>query len=161
MSANLEEKKKVVSEIINNVKSANLVAFVDCCGVTVDEDTRLRKSLRESNVKYKVYKNRLMLKALQELDVKNLDEKMFEGPTAVLFGEDEVAPAKIFNDASQDYKKMSFKFGILNGEVISKDKLLELAKLPSKETLIAMLLGMLQAPMSAFARALNAIAEQK
>lgn len=161
MSANLEAKKKIVSEIIDGFKSSNSIIFVDYRGITVAEDTKLRKTLRENNVQYKVYKNRLMMKALEEMGIKGYDPKLFEGTTSVLFSKDETAPAKLFQDAMTDFNKMDFKFGIVNGEVISKEKVIELAKLPSKDVLIAMLLGMLQAPMSAFARALNAISEQK
>lgn len=161
MSANLDAKKKVVSEIVDSLKSSTSIIFVDYRGITVEEDTKLRKELRENKVQYKVYKNRLMIKALQQMGITGFNDNMFEGTTAVLFGKDEVTPAKLFNDAIQKYNKMSFKFGILDGEVISKDKIVELAKLPSRNTLIAMLLGMLQAPMSSFARALTAISEKK
>lgn len=161
MSANLELKKQIVSEIVENFKASNSIVFVDYRGITVEQDTKLRKALRENDVQYKVYKNRLMVKALEQMGITGYDPKNFEGTTAVLFSKDETAPARIFNDAMKDYNKMDFKFGILDGAVISKERVVELAKLPSKDVLIAMLLGMLQAPMSAFARALNAISEKK
>ena len=161
MSANLELKKQIVSEIVDNFKASNSIVFVDYRGITVEQDTKLRKALRENNVQYKVYKNRLMVKALEQMGITEYDPKNFEGTTAVLFSKDETAPSRIFNDAMKEYNKMDFKFGILDGAVISKERVVELAKLPSKDVLIAMLLGMLQAPMSAFARALNAISEKK
>ena len=86
----------------------------------------------------------------------------YEGTTAVLFhSTDEVAPAKIFCKHSKDLNKMAVKFGIVNGQIMNKDQVEELSKIPSKDVLIAMLLGTLNAPVSALARALNAIAEKQ
>ena len=160
MSANFEAKKKLVGEIENNFKDSNSVVFVDYRGITVAEDTALRKELRANGVSYKVYKNRLMLKALQNLKI-DVDPTQFEGTTAVLYSKDEVAPARIFAKAMSDYKKMDFKFGILNGNIISKEEVVSLSKVPSKEVLIAMLLGVLQGPVSALARALNEISKKQ
>ena len=161
MSTNRENKVQIVEEIKEKLKNASSVIFVDYSGLKVSEDTLLRKTFREGGVSYKVYKNRLMLRALEELGIKGFDAKYFEGTTAVAFGLDEVTPAKIFSDKQKEFKKMEVKFGIINGELFSKESVIELAKLPSKETLIAMLLGTLQAPVSALARALNAIAEKQ
>jgi large subunit ribosomal protein L10 len=86
---------------------------------------------------------------------------MFEGTTAVAFSADEVAPAKVFCKHQKDLNKMAVKFGIVNGQIMDKAQVEELAKIPSKEVLIAMLLGTLNAPVSALARALNAIAEKQ
>lgn len=160
MSANFEAKKQVVAEIVNNFKESNSIVFVDYRGITVAEDTALRKELRANNVGYKVYKNRLMLKALNDLKL-DVDPKQFEGTTAVLFSKDEVAPARIFAKAMTDYKKMDFKFGIVDGKVISKEEVVNLSKIPSKDILIAMLLGVLQGPVSALARALNEISKKQ
>jgi large subunit ribosomal protein L10 len=86
---------------------------------------------------------------------------MFEGTTAVAYSTDEVAPARIFCKHSEQLKKMAVKFGIIDGQIVSKAKVEELSKIPSKEVLIAMLLGTLNAPIAAMARALNAIAEKQ
>lgn len=161
MSANRENKAQIVAEIKEQFASAKSMIFVDYRGLTVAEDTVMRKDFRNENVKYKVYKNRLMLRALEELGVTGYDPKMFEGTTAVAFSDDEVAPARIFCKASKDFNKMEVKFGIVNGNIMSKAEVEALAKVPSKPVLIAMLLGQLQAPISAFARALNQIAEGK
>ena len=161
MSANLELKKELVENIKAELKNANSIIFVDYRGITVSEDTVMRKEFRENGVTYKVFKNRLLVRALNDLGYTDYDPKMFEGTTAVAYATDEVAPAKIFCNYSTKLKKMAVKFGIVNGQIVNKAQVEDLAKIPSKEVLIAMLLGTLNAPVSALARALNAIAEKQ
>lgn len=161
MSANLELKKQLVEDIKSELENAKSIIFVDYRGITVSEDTALRKEFRENGVTYKVLKNRLLTRALDALGITGYDAKMFEGTTAVAYSTDEVAPARIFCKHSQNLKKMAVKFGIVDGQIKTKEQVEELAKLPSKDVLIAMLLGMLNAPISAMARALNAIAEKQ
>ena len=98
---------------------------------------------------------------MNDLNITGYDATMFEGTTAVAYSTDEVAPAKIFCDHQNKLKKMAVKFGVVNGQIMDKAQVEELAKIPSKEVLIAMLLGTLNAPVSALARALNAIAEKQ
>lgn len=157
----LEAKKEIVTEIINLLKDANSVLFVDYKGISVAEDTALRRNFRKEGVTYKVYKNRLLVRALSELGITGYDPSMFEGATSVAVSNDEVAPAKVFAQAMKDYKKMDIKFGIINGNIISKEEVVALSKLPTKSVLISMLLGMLQAPVSSLARALNEIAKKE
>ena len=161
MSANLELKKQLVEDIKSEFGNAKSIIFVDYRGITVSEDTALRKEFRENGVTYKVLKNRLLTRALDALGITGYDAKMFEGATAVAYSTDEVAPARIFCKHSKDLDKMAVKFGIVDGQIKTKEQVEELAKLPSKDVLIAMLLGMLNAPISAMARALNAIAEKQ
>ena len=161
MGANLESKKEIVAQIAEQFKNAKSIIFVDYRGITVAEDTVLRQNFRKENVTYKVYKNRLLLRALQSLNIEGLDEKMFEGTTAVAFSEDEVAPARIFCEQSSKLNKMAVKFGVVNGQIMDKAQVEELAKIPSKDILIAMLLGTLNAPVAALARGLKAIAEKQ
>ena len=161
MSANLELKKELVENIKSELKEAKSIIFVDYRGITVSEDTAMRKEFRENNVTYKVFKNRLLVRALNELGHTDYDPKMFEGTTAVAYSTDEVAPAKVFCKYQKDLNKMAVKFGIVNGQIMNTAQVEELAKIPSKEVLIAMLLGTLNAPVSALARALNAIAEKQ
>lgn len=161
MSANLELKKQLVEDIKSELGNAKSIIFVDYRGITVSEDTALRKEFRENGVTYKVLKNRLLTRALDALGITGYDAKMFEGTTAVAYSTDEVAPARIFCKHSKDLDKMAVKFGIVDGQIKTKEQVEELAKLPSKDVLIAMLLGMLNAPISAMARALNAIAEKQ
>lgn len=161
LSANLELKKKLVEDIKSNLADAKSIIFVDYRGITVSEDTALRKEFRENGVTYRVLKNRLLTRALDELGIKGYDAKMFEGTTAVAYSTDEVAPAKVFCKHAKDINKMAVKFGIVNGQILPKEQVEELSKISSRDVLIAMLLGTLNAPISAMARALNAIAEKQ
>ena len=161
MSANIEAKKKLVADIQEQLKTAKSMVFVDYRGITVTEDTELRRAFREAGVTYKVFKNRLLMKALDNIGVTGYDAKMFEGTTAVAFSEDEVAPARIFCETAEKLKKMEVKFAIVNGEIMDKASTEALAKIPSKPVLISMLMSVLQGPMSAVARALNEIAKKQ
>lgn len=157
----LEAKKQIVEEIKNNYNNAKSVIFVNYKGINVEQDTKLRKSFRENGVTYKIYKNRLIKIALDELGVTGYDAKGLDGTTAVAFGQDEVGAATILYKAIKDYGKMEAKFGVVNGEIVDTAQIEALSKTPSKETLIAMLLGMLNAPVAALARALDAIAKKE
>ena len=161
MSANLELKKELVESIKSELKDAKSIVFVDYRGITVSEDTAMRKEFRENGVSYKVFKNRLLIRALNDLGITDYDPKMFEGTTAVAYSNDEVAAARVFCKHSEEINKMAVKFGIVNGQIMNQAEVEKLAKTPSKEVLIAMLLGTLNAPVSALARALNAIAEKQ
>lgn len=146
MSTNLEAKKLIVEEIKSKIAGAKSVAFVDYRGLTVKEDFKMRKAFREAGAEYKVYKNRLMLRALNDLGITGCDSYL-EGTTAVAFSNsDEVSAPKILVDTIKETQKMQVKFGILDGKAIDANAVEALAKLPSKETLVAMLLGVLQAP---------------
>ena len=161
MSANLEAKKVIVEEIKEKINKAVSLTFVDYRGLTVEEDTKMRAELRKANVEYKVYKNRLLLKALEELGLTGYAD-VLEGTTAVAFGmQDEVSAPRILVKTAEDTKKMTIKCGILNGERIDVKMVEQLAKIPSKEVLISKLLYLLQSPVRSVAIALNAIAEKK
>ena len=155
MSAALEEKKKLVEELKEKIGAAQSIVIVDYKGLTVFEDTELRKTLREANVEYRVLKNRLMQKALNELGYTEFDEAL-NGPTAVAFAmTDPSAPAKILLESADKTKKVSVKCGMVDGAYITPDGVKELATLPPKEVLIAKLLGTMSAPISGLARVLN------
>ena len=161
MSANIESKKLIVEEIKNKIQSSISLTFVDYRGLTVEEDTKMRISLREAGVDYKVYKNRLLLKALQDLGMTGYDD-ILQGTTAVAFGtQDEVSGPRIIVETSEQTKKMQIKGGILNGNRVDAEMVNQLAKIPSKEVLISKLLYVLQAPVRSVAIALNAIAEKQ
>jgi len=161
MSTNLDLKKKLVADIQEQLKNANSMVFVDYRGITVAEDTELRKAFREAGVVYKVFKNRLLMKALDNIGITGYDAKNFEGTTAVAFSADEVAPARIFCETAEKIGKMEVKFAIVNGEIMDKAQTEALAKVPSKPVLISMLMSVLQGPMSSMARALNEIAKKQ
>ncbi len=160
-TAILEQKKRQVEEIKKMVSEASSFVLIDYCGISVAQDTELRNEFRKNDVKYAVIKNRLLKIALNELGYTQFDEAL-NGPTAVAFGgENLAAPAKIANDKAAAFKKMKIKCGMVDGIFLDEAGVKRLATLPSREGLIAMLLGMLQAPVAAFARAIDAIAKKK
>lgn len=160
MSASLEAKKALVEEIKEKIKKAKSLTFVDYRGLTVEEDTKMRAAFRNAGADYKVYKNRLVLRALEECGITGL-ESVLEGTSAVAFGfADEVAPNKIIVNTMEDTQKLQIKGGILNGKVIDVNMVKTLASIPSKEVLLAKLLFLLQSPVRGLAVALNAIAEK-
>ena len=172
MSANLEAKKQVVEEIKEKIKNSKSVVFVKSLGLTVAEDTDLRKEFRSKQVEYKVLKNTLIKRAFNDLGVTDFDEEL-NGPTSVAFGQDETSAAKIVVGAAKKYDtKLVVKCAYVEGSKVDVNGVKELAAMPSKEELVAKMLGSLQAPISKFVGvlsaiprslviALNAIAEQK
>ncbi|MGV2685760.1 50S ribosomal protein L10, partial [Clostridium perfringens] len=137
------------------------IVLADYQGLTVEEDTALRKSLREAGVEYKVYKNNLVTLAAKELGIEGLDEYL-EGPVSIAFGyEDATAPARVLHTFAKDHKKIELKAGMVEGTLYNKEEVEKLATIPSKEVLIAKLLGSFKAPLSNVAYLLNAIKEKK
>ena len=120
MSVNKENKKQLVSELASQLKDAKSIVFVDYRGLTVAQDTIMRRNFRNENVSYRVCKNTLFKLALKEIGINDFDEKMFEGTTAVVFGDDEVAPARLFCKSAKDFNKMEVKFGIVDGKMMDK-----------------------------------------
>lgn len=160
MNNNLVEKQRVVEEIKEKISKAKSIVFVDYKGTNVSQDTKIRSEFRANNSDYKVYKNRLMLRALNELGITGM-ESYLEGTTSVAFGYDsETAPAKVVNDAMKENPNMQIKCGIIEGKVVDSDYVKMLANIPSKEVLVAQLLSMLQAPVRSLAIALKAISEK-
>jgi large subunit ribosomal protein L10 len=154
-------KETKVSEIKEKLEKAQSVIMVNYQGLTVGEDTELRKNLREAGVEYKVYKNTLVTRAANDLGLEKLVE-FLEGPVAVALGyDDPTAPARILNDFAKVHKALELKAGLVQGEIYDEAKIKELASVPSKEVLIAKLLGSFQAPISKFAYLVSAIKDQK
>lgn len=156
----LEAKKQIVEEIKEKYNKSKSVIFINYKGINVEQDTKLRKNFRENKVEYKIYKNRLIKIALDELGITNYDAKYLDGTTSVAFGEDEVGAATVLYKAIKEFNILETKFGIVNGEVVDAAQIEALSKIPSKEVLIAQLLGMLNAPVAALARVLDAIAKK-
>ncbi len=154
----LESKKAQVAEISEVLKNAATGVLVDYRGLTVEEDTKLRNQLREAGVNYFVVKNTLLRLAANQVGLEDLDS-ILHGPTALAVSEDPVAPAKILFDYAKQNDKMEIKSGFMDGKVMSMDELTTLAKTPSKETLIAKIMGSLNAPASNLVRLLNTIVE--
>ncbi|MFL0196183.1 50S ribosomal protein L10 [Clostridium sp. WILCCON 0269] len=161
MGKNLELKQAKVNEIKEKMEKAQSIIFAKYQGLTVEEDTNLRKELRESGVEYKVYKNTLSIRAAKELGFDNLED-VFAGPISMAFGYDEpTAPARILNDFAKNHKMLELKGGVVQGEIFDVDKVKQLATIPSKEILIAKLLGSFKAPLSNFVYLLSAIEEKQ
>ena len=159
--AKVELKAPVVDEIKGYVAEAKSAVLVDYRGLTVEQDTRLRKQLREAGVVYKVYKNTMLHLAVDVSDYAKLDENL-EGPTAIAFGiEDETAPARILNDFAKEAESLQFKGAVVDGEYYDEAGIKVLATIPSKEVLISKLLGSLQSPITNFARVVKQIAESQ
>lgn len=161
MNNNRSLKEAKVAEIKEKLEKANSVVLSKYQGLTFEEDTILRKNLREAGVEYKVYKNTLVTLAAKELGLEGIVEYL-EGPVAIAFGyEDVTVAARVLNDFAKDHKKLELKAGIVEGEIYDTNKIKQLATIPSKEVLIAKLLGSIKSPISSFARVINAIAESK
>lgn len=160
MSANFENKKVVVSEIEGHAKDAKAIVLVDYRGLTVAQVNELRNEARKANCTYKVYKNRLMKIAFDNLGI-TFPATDFEGTTAVLFcSTDEVAPAKIALDVSTKYKVLQLKSGFVTGKYYNTEEILALAKIPSREVLLGQLVGLLTSPMRSLAVGLSEIAKK-
>ena len=158
--AKVELKQPVVDAIAEEIKGAQSVVLVDYRGLTVAQDTELRKQLREAGVVYKVYKNTMLVRAFEGTDFAQL-EKDLEGPTAIAFSsEDETAPARILNDFAKEAEALQFKSGIVAGTYYDEAGMQALAKIPSRDVLISKLLGSMQSPVTNLARVLNQIAEK-
>ncbi len=159
--AKVELKAPIVEEIQANIKDAKSIVVVDYRGLTVEQDTALRKTLRENNVTYKVYKNTLIKRAIAGSEFEGLNDSL-EGPTAIAIStEDATAPARVICKFAKDAPKLEVKAGIVEGSVYDAKGIAQVATVPSREELIGKLLGSIQSPISNLARVLNQIAEQQ
>lgn len=132
----IEKKQNVVNEISEKIKNASSVVWFEYQGLTVSETNELRHLLRESGSDYKVYKNTLVTRALKDLNI-DLNTTL-EGPKAVAFGTDAVAPIKALSDFAKKHEALELKIGIVDGEVADIDMLKKLSNIPSREGLLTM-----------------------
>ncbi|NLB79796.1 MAG: 50S ribosomal protein L10 [Clostridiaceae bacterium] len=157
----LSQKKAVVDELVQKLKEAKSIVLTDYRGLTVDQDTKLRKALREADVEYKVIKNSIINFAVKDSDLEGLG-KYLAGPTAIAISTtNPVAPSKIIAKYAKDYDKLEIKGGMVEGNIIDVDGVNELASTPSREELLGRLMGSLQGSLYGLAIALNAIAEKQ
>ena len=153
--AKVELKQPIVQAIVEDLTDAQSAVIVNYCGLTVAQDTELRKQLREAGVIYKVCKNTMMKRAFEGTDFAQLDEYL-EGPNAIAISkEDATAPARIICDFAKKAEALEVKAGVVEGSVYDAAGIQELSKIPSREVL-----GSLQSPITNLARVLNQIAEQ-
>jgi large subunit ribosomal protein L10 len=158
----MEIKGHVVSEIAEKLQKSSSAVVVNYKGLTVEEVTELRTKFREAGVEYKVYKNTLVRRAAKEVGIEQFNDELLVGTNAIAFGyEDPVAPARIVSDFMKTHPKMELKMGVVEGEFYGQDKIVELANIPSREALIAKLLGSLKAPVSNFAYLLDAMIKKQ
>ena len=159
--AKVELKQPIVEEISANIKDAQSVVVVDYRGLTVEQDTQLRKAMREAGITYKVYKNTMMNFAFKGTEFESL-APVLEGPSAIAISkEDATAPARVLNEVIKEYKKMEFKAGVVEGNFFDKDGIQTIADIPSRDVLIAKFMGRIQSPVSKAVRTLQAIADAK
>jgi len=161
MSSAIETKKVVVEEITSKLKESKSTIIVDYRGLNVAEVTELRKQLREANVEFKVYKNTMTRRAVEQAELDGLND-FLTGPNAIAFStEDVVAPAKVLNEFAKKHEALEIKAGVIEGKVSTVEEVKALAELPSREGLLSMLLSVLQAPVRNLALATKAVAKQK
>ena len=158
--AKVEIKQPIVNEIAENVKDAASVVVVDARGLTVAQDTELRKQLRAEGITYKVYKNTLMRRAFEGTEFESLNV-VLEGPSAIAISKDDAtAAARVLAKFAKTAPKLELQAGVVEGSFYDAKGMQAVASVPSREELISKLLGSLQSPITNFARVLNQIAEQ-
>ena len=156
----LEKKKQQVADLAERIKGSCAGVVVDYKGINVEDDTKLRKELREAGVTYTVVKNSILKRAAEEVGLEIADS-VVEGTTAVATSVDDyVVAARILNKYAEENESFNIKTGYLDGAIIANEEVVALAKLPSREVLLSKLLGSLQAPVTNFARVIKQIAEK-
>ncbi len=155
----LEAKAKVVEEIKTTTNNASTIVLFDYRGLTDNESKELRRALRETDSDYKVFKNTLMKRAFNELDI-HVDESL-EGPSALAYGSDAIAPIKVLSDFAKNHPALVMKVGVVDGEVSDSNALAELAKIPSRDGLLTMLAGAMIAIPKDLSICLDLYAKQK
>ena len=154
------QKAAQIEEIKEKIGKCGAFVVVDYKGISVADDTKLRSDFRKNDVEYRVLKNRLVLRALSELNIGGFEGHL-EGPTAIAFAYgDPLAAAKVVSENAKTVKAIEVKCGLMDGAYIDAETVAKLAAIPSKEVLLAQLLGLLQSPLSGLARALQQIAEK-
>ncbi|MGI6722295.1 MAG: 50S ribosomal protein L10 [Anaerovoracaceae bacterium] len=156
-----EAKQAVIDEIKSKLEGAQSAVIIDYLGTTVEEANQMRKMLRDEEIDYTVYKNTLMKRALEGTDYEELTQ-VLEGPSAIAISKtDATAPARILQKAIKQMNKMAFKGGVVEGNYYDADGLTELAKIPSREELIAKFMGSIQSPIGKAVRTFAAIRDAK
>ena len=157
----LSEKQAIVAALVEDLKAANSGVLVDYKGITVAEDTALRHELRENGVEYAVVKNTLLRRALDDVNLGELDGVLSGTTSMAISKEDPIAPMRIVNKyAKQMGDRFNIKAGFMDGKVLPLDDVYALAELPSKDALLGQVLGMMLAPITSLAIVIKAIAEK-
>ena len=160
-SENILQKKEKVSKLDKKLKEAKIILLTDYRGINVADVTKLRADLRNTNSEYKVIKNNIIKRALDANGESGLDD-LLEGPTAIVIGtEDYLEPSKVIYNFSKNNEFYKIKGGIIEGKVMTAEEIITLAKLPSRQELMAKLAGALLGNITKLAVALDAVREQK
>ena len=154
----IERKQEIVNEIADKLKDSTSYVLFEYRGLTVSETNELRRKLKESDSEFKIYKNTLTKRALDSINV-NLDEHL-NGPKAIAFGKDEIAPIKALSEFATKHRALELKVGVVNGEIADEAKLKELASIPSREGLLTMLAGGLMGTVRDLSICLDLYSEQ-
>ena len=159
--AKVELKRPIVEEISANLEGAAGVVLVDHCGLTVEQDTQLRRQMRAEGIIYKVYKNTMLNFAIKGTEYEPLAQHL-EGPSAVAISKtDATAPARIIANFAKTADKLEIKAGVVEGNYYDKNGVTALSSVPSREELLGKLLGSIQSPIANFARVISQVAEAK
>lgn len=159
--AKVELKQPIVKEIAEKIDGAQSAVLVDHRGLTVEQDTALRKQLREAGVSYKVYKNTMMNLAFKGTNLEGLSD-LLNGPSALAVSKDDAtAPARILYGFAKTADKLEIKGGMVEGKIVDTKELQEISTIPSREVLLSRLLGSWQSPIASFARVIKQIAEKE
>ena len=156
----LIEKQNTVNEIVSKIKDSQSTVIVEYRGLSVAEVTELRRNLRAEDVDFKVYKNTMAERAVDECGFDGLKEYL-SGPNALAFSKDATAPARILSNFAKKHKALVLKSGIVEGKEVGLETLQELASLPNRDGMLSMLLGCLQSPVRSFACIVKAVADAK
>ena len=156
MSLNLDQKKQVVEDVSAVVSKAQAAVIAEYRGLTVEQMKVLRREAHENNVQVRVVKNTLLRRAVQDTDFSCLDD-LLVGPLAFAASEDPVAVAKVLNKYAKEYDALEIKAGSMSGSLLSQSEIKALAQLPSRDELLAKLMGTMQAPIAKFVQTLNEV----
>jgi large subunit ribosomal protein L10 len=156
-----QAKQVIIDEIKEKLDGAQSAVVIDYMGTTVAQADAMRKKLRDANVDYTVYKNTLIKRAIEGTEFAPLAE-VLDGPSAIAISkEDATAPARVLKEVIDEFKKMEFKAGVVEGTFFNQDGIKEIASIPSRDVLIAKFMGSIQSPVSKAVRTFQAIADAK
>jgi large subunit ribosomal protein L10 len=159
--AKVEKKQVVVDQIKEKINGAKSILLVDYRGLTVEQDTQLRKQLRENNVEYKVFKNTMINFAIKGTEFEELSKDL-EGPTAMAISyDDATAGPRILSKITKDNDKLEFKSGVVEGQYYDAKGMIAIGNIAPREELLARLLGSFKSPISSFARVVKQVAEKQ
>ena len=157
--AKVEQKQPIVAEISESIKDAQAVVLVNYSGITVEQDTQLRKALRENDVQYKVYKNTMMNFAFKDTEFESLSEYLHGTNAIAISKTDATAPARLLSKFAKTCPALELVAGVVEGQFNDAAGIQALSEVPSRDELLGKLLGSIQSPITNFARVLNQIAE--